>query len=370
MKNILDYGLIADGKTDFSLVISKALNEYKNVYFPSGNYLISKPIQMPSNSKIKAEKTAVIKAGDNAFNYDCCYGMITNENLIEGNENIEIDGGVWDGNNINNARQNWRTGPCTGLLFNFMGVKGLTLKNIVAKNSESYHFRIGRTVDFLIENIEIADEHLTMCQDGIHVGGGSHNGVIKNVLANKGNPNDDLIAFNADDTNTYCQNFLMEDLPITNMLVDGVYAEDCWTAVRILSVHNAIENITLKNFNVGVRELGINFDAGRYSEDPQFKNEDYPSGVGFMKNITFENFTLWRTRNRDLPVSVLEQNGDNIIYKNFKRNYEKDLSPNQPFMRFKFLKTSNFKVNGKEFTLQNGNEYIVNENTVDEIIMN
>ena len=49
--------------------------------------------------------------------------------------------------------------------------------------------------------------YLTMCQDGIHVGGGSHNGVIKNVFAKKGNPNDDLIAFNADDTNTYCQNF-------------------------------------------------------------------------------------------------------------------------------------------------------------------
>ena len=370
MKNILDYGIIPDGKNDFSAYIETALKEYKNVYFPNGKYLISKPISMPSNSKIKADKNAEIIAKDNCFNYDCCYGVVTNEDLINGNENIEIDGGIFNGNNINNARKNWRNGPCTGLLFNFMNVKGLTLKNILAKNSESYHFRIGKTEDFLIENIEIFDDYLTMCQDGIHVGGGSHNGVIKNVFANKGNPNDDLIAFNADDTNTYCQNFGMQDLPISNMLVDGVYAEDCWTAVRILSVHNAVENITLKNFKVGVRELGINFDAGRYSEDPQFKDGEYPNGVGYMKNITFENFTLWRTRERDLPVNVLEQNGENITIKNFTRDLDKDKSPNQPFMRFKFLKTSNFTVNDNKFILENGNEYIYNEKSLNEIIMN
>ena len=370
MKNILDYGVIANGENDFSFYIEKALNEYKNVYFPSGKYLITKPIKMPSNSKIKADKNAYIFAGDNCFNYDCCYGVVTNENLIDGNENIEIDGGIWDGNNKNNPRVNWRTGPCTGLLFNFMGVKGLTLKNIYAKNSESYHFRIGRTVDFLIENVEIYDEYLTMCQDGIHVGGGSHNGVIKNVFANKNNPNDDLIAFNADDINTYCQNFGMEDLPITNMLVDGVTAEDCWTAVRILSVKNAVENITLKNFKVGVRELGINFDAGRYSEDPQFKNEDYPNGVGFMKNITFENFTLWRTRDRDLPVNVLEQNGDNIKYINFKRLVEKDKSPSQPFMRFGYLKPSTIKYNDEVIDIKPSETFVITSSEVNEITLN
>lgn len=369
MKNILDFGLIPDGKTDFSSCIKTALIKYRHIYFPKGKYLISEPIKIPSNTKITADKNAYIKAIDNCLNYDCCFGMITNEDLVDGNENIVIDGGIWDGNNVNNARENWRTGPCTGLLFNFMEVKNLSLKNITAKNSESYHFRIGRTVNFIIENIVIEDEHLTMCQDGIHVGGGCHNGIIKNVFAKSGNPNDDLIAFNADDTNTYCQNFEMRNLPISNMLVDGVYAEDCWTAVRILSVHNAIENITLKNFNVGVRELGINFDAGRYSEDPQFKDNEFPNGVGYMKNITFENFTLWRTRERDLPINVLEQNGDNIRFINFKRDKQKDKSPKMPFTRFKYLKNSTISLDGNSHFLKNNEEFIC-DNDVSELILN
>lgn len=370
MKNILDYGIIPDGKNDFSAYIESALKEYKNVYFPNGKYLISKPISMPSNSKIKADKNAEIIAKDNCFNYDCCYGVVTNEDLINGNENIEIDGGIFNGNNINNARLNWRHGPCTGLLFNFMGVKGLTLKNITAKNSESYHFRIGRTVDFLIENIVICDEHLTMCQDGIHVGGGSHNGVIKNIYAGNGNPNDDFIAFNADDVNTYCQNYGMQDMSISNMLVDGVYGENCYGAIRIFSIKSVVENITFKNFNTGVRSFVINCDAGRYCEDPLFDNKDYPNGVGFMKNITFENFKVWRVSNKNTPLCVLEQNGENITIKNFTRDLDKDKSPNQPFMRFKFLKTSNFTVNDNKFILENGNEYIYNEKSLNEIIMN
>lgn len=82
----------------------------------------------------------------------------------------------------------------------------------------------------------MSDDLFTPCQDGIHVGGGSANGVIKNIIATRGSTNDDLIAFNADDANWYCHNRGMKDAPIKNMLVENVKAEDCWTAVRLLSV--------------------------------------------------------------------------------------------------------------------------------------
>ena len=78
------------------------------------------------------------------------------------------------------------------------------------------------------------------------MGGGCKNGVIRNIFAEKGSTNDDLVAFNADDVNYYCQNIGMRDADISDMLVENVTAEDCWTALRLLSVNHRIENVTIR----------------------------------------------------------------------------------------------------------------------------
>jgi len=370
MKNILEYGLTPDGKTDFSDCIEAALKEYGHVFLPEGEYIITRPVVMLSNTKITADKNAHIKAADNSLIYPACYGMVINENYILGNENIEIDGGIWDGNNPNNVRPSWSTGPCTGIMFNFMGVNGLTLKNIVSKNSESYHFRLGRVTNFLIENIEMSDELLTFSQDGIHVGGGSHHGVIRNIFAHPGNPNDDLIAFNADDVNQYIMNSGMIDLPISDMLVENVTAENCFGAIRILSIVNSVENITFRNFTAGIREFAINCDAGRTCKHPIFENEEYPDGVGVMKNITFENFNVWRSEKiQKYPLCAMEQNGENVRFINFTRNRDKDVSPELPFIRFDYLKESTIHVDGKTYNLKKNEQLLYNED-VKELILN
>jgi polygalacturonase len=370
MKNILEYGLVADGKTDFSAIIEFALREEGEIYLPEGEYIITRPVVMPSNTKIKADKNAHIKAADNSLTYPACYGMVVNENYILGNENIEIDGGIWDGNNQNNVRPNWKTGPCTGIMFNFMGVNGLTIKNVSSINSESYHFRLGRVENFVIENIEMRDELLTFSQDGIHVGGGCHHGTIRNILAHPGNPNDDLIAFNADDVNQYIMNSGMIDLPISDMLVENVTAENCFGAIRILSIEMPVENITFRNFTAGIREFAINCDAGRTCKHPIFENEEYPDGVGLMRNITFENFNVWRSEKiQQYPLCAIEQNSENVRFINFTRNREKDVSPELPFIRFDYLKESVIEVDGKTINLGKNEQLLYNED-VKELKLN
>jgi len=71
--------------------------------------------------------------------------------------------------------------------------------------------------------------------DGIHCDGNCHNGTIKNL---KGACYDDLVALNADEGS--CG-------PISNVEIDGIYAETCHSAVRLLSVHQKVENIHISN---------------------------------------------------------------------------------------------------------------------------
>jgi hypothetical protein len=55
--NVKDYGAYGDGKHNDEAAILKAIMTAKGkvVYFPAGNYLISKSFVMPSTAKIKGE---------------------------------------------------------------------------------------------------------------------------------------------------------------------------------------------------------------------------------------------------------------------------------------------------------------------------
>jgi len=76
--------------------------------------------------------------------------------------------------------------------------------------------------------------------DGVHVHGNSRWGRIVNL---KGTTNDDLVALNADDGGY----FEMSRGPIEDVSVDGVFSEDGYTAVRLLSAGSPIRRVQLAN---------------------------------------------------------------------------------------------------------------------------
>ena len=76
--------------------------------------------------------------------------------------------------------------------------------------------------------------------DGVHLHGNCHQGRIANL---KGSTNDDLVALNADDGSMY----EMSRGPITDILVDGIWAENGYAAVRLLSAGSPIRRIKLAN---------------------------------------------------------------------------------------------------------------------------
>ncbi|MBE7039060.1 MAG: hypothetical protein E7404_09195 [Ruminococcaceae bacterium] len=317
MKSVKEYGAVGNGVSDETKAFREAFeSSEKFIYIPKGNYLIFDTLYVPSDKTIIADSAAFIKCADGCFKKEYSY-LIRNKDIENGDKNITIIGGIWDGNNINNMCKTYKDGIQSGILFEFMNVDGLKISDVVLQNSERFHLRINRVSHFEFTNIHFNDTNLRPCNDGINMGGFCEFGKIKGVTAIKGATNDDLIALNADD-NESCMTRDKQWGYIRNIEIEDVYAEDVYTAVRILSVESEISNISIKNLHCGIREYGFNLDAGRYCMDPFFDDADYPKGVGNLHDIYLENITLYKTIKSGRPICTFEQNARNFEIKNFR----------------------------------------------------
>ena len=381
MVSILEYGADNTGVKDNFAVIENALKKESEIYFPSGKYLISKGIAIPSDRFLLLDEQAEIYCMDHCFDGEDGRFMIGNADFEKGNKNIRIEGGFFNGNNKNNARKTWDGGPNTGLMFSFMYVDGLTIKNVRVLDAETYHFRLGYVTNFVIEDVTIKRGTLTPCQDGVHLLGGCKKGVIKNIYAEKGSTNDDLIALNADDVPKYCQNREMKDGDIENIDISDIYAEDCWSAVRILSVKCEVKNVKITNLTAGVREFGVNMDANRQTADKLFEDEKFPQGVGCIENVTLENFTLWHADTDikksfwgevkgDRPLIDAETNCKNFVVKNFTRNREKENGNTALTCLIKNIDDAEIIKNGERIKLPRGAELPLDDNSFDTLVIN
>ena len=202
MKKIIDareFGALGNGIQNESPFLQKALEAAVNgiLTIPDGTYRIVETLKIPSNVEIRASGSARLfhcgsapkKRGD---------FLISNRNVDTGNENISINGGVWEGNfdGVNNTKNPdlFAEDAWSGSMINFQRVRNLRLENMTLVNSIVYFVRMGDVEDFHIENIRFGSEKLAFNQDGLHFQGGCRNGVVRNIRAYNGQTNDDLIA--------------------------------------------------------------------------------------------------------------------------------------------------------------------------------
>lgn len=158
-------------------------------------------------------------------------------------ENIAIIGGVWNANNMEqlpNPEQTPGFGPYgyTGDAMLFYGVKGLTLKEITLKDPTHWGITLDRVTDFTVEDVTFdynRGNPMPINMDGVHLNGNCHGGFIRNL---KGACYDDMVALNAHEGSRG---------PITDVVIDGLYAEGCHSAVRLLTVRDRVENIHISN---------------------------------------------------------------------------------------------------------------------------
>jgi hypothetical protein len=233
-----------DGITDDTPAIQALLDSKAALVYlppPAKHYVISRSLRIHSNQALKLDPTTVIRLADNANDY-----MLTNADFEEGNRNITISGGIWDGNNVGvqHARGD-RNGVSPrdffiGSLFILMNVDNLRVEKLTVKDPEKFGIHIAACRNFVVDDITFDYNAREYNMDGIHLQGGCHFGRVTNV---RGNTYDDMIALNADDG----EYWEISKGPITDIQIDGVWASNCFRAVRMLSTGTPVKRISISN---------------------------------------------------------------------------------------------------------------------------
>lgn len=346
--DVRDFGAKGDGEADDAPAIQRALDQALRdapleVDIPAGAYRIGRTLRVHSRTTIRAAKEARLFTCDRTPHARGDY-LLTNANHDgEPDRDIAISGGIWDGN----ARRGTNFKPddiflangWSGVTLNFRNLRNLTLQGMELANSVTYNIRLCHLRNFRIRDIRFTARETGWNQDGLHFNGYCFDGAVDNIRADTfGQTNDDLLAFNADDSMRRIENFGMVTGPISNIVCRNISADNCHSAVRLLSVDSPITDITISNLVAGCRVYAVNADAARYCRTPLFKDPDKPQGVGLLRNIHLIDSTLWTTAKRHEPLVALESNTHSLTFTRIRRDTARDIDPTRPFLQMRKTK--------------------------------
>jgi len=300
---------------------------------PPAHYRISRTLRIHSGQTLQLDPYTVIRLAPHSDTV-----MITNDDHEHGNTDIALIGGIWDMDNRNQASNPFiamgdaaLTTPYDpalflGVLMRFNHVRNLTLQGLTLRDPTTYGTQLGNLYQFTIRDITFDYQHANpdeINMDGIHIHGNSRYGYIANL---KGMTHDDLLALNADDG-------LVAEMsrgPIEDIAVDGLFAEDGWTAVRLLSAGSPIRRVSIQNvygtyrFNVAsFSDYGLHPGELSVFEDISLRNISCAkSSRGFESEPppesiwhAFSMFYLWGKINvRRLTVDGYSRREEKLAY--------------------------------------------------------
>jgi hypothetical protein len=329
--NVRDCGARGDNSTDDAPAIQAALDAGRGlVTIPYGVYRIGRTLRVPANTCLRVHPHARLVLADGA-GVDQHTFLLTNQHPERGDADIRIEGGIWDGNNIHNPRGPDAPTSYTGVLLNFANVRGLTLRALTLRDPESYYIRMCQVRDFTVEDIRLEAPHLRPNQDGVHLGGYCEDGVIRNVRGiGPGVPNDDLVAFSADDATHRAQNLGKLCGPLRRIRVEDLHATDCHTFVRLLSVQSPVENVDIRDLHGGCHVAALNLDACRECRVPLFDPDDpqVADGVGMITHVRTRGVHVHKVdSNNRKPLVDLRTSVRDFVVEDFRRDATHDACP-------------------------------------------
>lgn len=348
--NVRDFGACGDGISDDSGAIQRALDAGQElVVIPYGIYKIGQTLRLHSNTHLKIHPSAQLfladGAGLNAHSF-----LLANYDPEHGNENIHVEGGIWDGKNQVNPRGPNAPDSYTGVLMNFIKVSNLTLRHLTVRDAESYFIRLGEARDFTVEHIRFEAPHLRPNQNGVHLGGCCQDGLIRHLTAvGEGTTNDDLVALVADDALFRAQNLGLKCGQIRRVCVEGFRADSCHSFVRLLSVHSPIEDISIEDIQGGCRHCAFNLDACRECRVPLFEPEDpqFQNGAGDIKHVRIQDVNVYKASdNKTVPLIDLRTNVHELSIQDFTRDWKRDTQPDAPTLTLSDIRASRVVLNG------------------------
>ena len=266
----MKYTLYGDGIHDDTSAIQELIDSgICEVMLPAPKafYLISRPLELPSNFRLVLPRFAEIRLAPNS---NCVmvknkmvpdYAKRMDEDVYANPvtahlwsyiddyspdapcKNIELYGGIWNCNNQHQLpnperKMSFSAHEFYGCGMLFYNVSSFKMSNLTIKDPSQYGVTLDTVSYFTVEDITFDyndGNPYPVNMDGIHLDGNCHYGVIRNL---KGTCYDDLVALNAHEGSRG---------DITNITISDIRAEYCHSAVRLLLVRQKIENITISN---------------------------------------------------------------------------------------------------------------------------
>lgn len=240
--------LYGDGKHSDAFAIQEMLNACGIVTIEKpGTYLIDKTLIIHSNTHFILSPGAKLLAAP----LSRC-ALIENEHFAGGgrDENIEIIGGIWDGNcdemglDASYETEHRLDNPFDpklfkGKLIRFARIDRLILTRMTVRNPVSYGIQIADTRGFVVRDIFFDYNWHFGTTDGVHINGPAYDGVIENLA---GTTNDDLVSLT-----TYDEPHAEVTLgDIENIYIHNLTARNGYSGIRLLSG----ENYRLKNIHI------------------------------------------------------------------------------------------------------------------------
>ena len=276
--------LVGDGVADDTAAIQARLDAGLSCVYlppPKAHYVISKSLVIGSDQELRLDRATRILLAPKS---DC--PMVKNRNWEKGDVRIALTGGVWDFDNLRQtmnicavytdeewlldkyltpeqkAYQKAHWPPSRkfgrdryrGNAFYFENVKELKASGLTIRNPCTYGFQMCKCSYFTVEDVAL--DYTTWNPqpanlDGIHLDGGCHHGRIANI---RGTAYDDMVALNANDG--FCA--AVED-DITDVDIDGIYAEYCHSGVRLLSTGAKVKRINIRNIHGNFYRYAVGF---------------------------------------------------------------------------------------------------------------
>ena len=141
-----------------------------------------------------------------------------------------------------------------GNAFYFENVSNLVVRGITIRNPVTYAFQMCCVSHFLVENVTFdftTENPIKGNMDGIHLDGFCSHGRIAHL---RGTCWDDMVAINANDG--ICA---AKEGPITDVEIEDLYAENCHSAVRLLSTGALVERISIRGVRGTYWQYAIGF---------------------------------------------------------------------------------------------------------------
>ena len=305
--------LYGDGIHDDTLALQALLDRRGIIMLDKpGNYLVSRTLIIHSDTRFILSPGAKLLAAPMS---KCA--LIENEHFAGGgrDQNIEIIGGIWDGNcdnmgldavyeAIHREDQPYSPSLFKGKLIRFARVDRIVLEKMVVRDPVSYGIQIADVMGFVVRDMFFDYNCHFGTTDGVHINGPAYNGVIENLC---GTTNDDMVSLTTIDE-THAEVTVGE---IVNVDIRNISATNGYSGVRLLSAGN-----------FDIRCVRINGVYGEYRHNAVLisHHNTRPNTKIWFDDIVIEHihctkcprelpedgFRYWDKHNNRLPIVWIE----------------------------------------------------------------